>query len=212
MVVTGDLHESIRALINRKLGRCPRCMASSIVGSGLSWLALAILYTMWPNRLAVMFGLTVALAFTVLMIAHVVVHMFRAAPVVRNHSASRGRAQESRREFALAVARSGLSFAAAALMTLPLLSSRAEAGPNRTYALYCLGEGCSTQGNGKGLPVTCLYLGHAAGTRVSVECGRTAPKTMTCQRAGCTLTLELVDSTCAAATAPIVSLKGYKCM
>src|SRR5579859_2437744 len=144
MVVLRNLYQSTRALLNRKLGTCPKCMASSIVGSGLSWLALAILYAMWPNRLALAFTLTVAVAFTVLMITHVVVHMFRAAPVVRIHATIRGE-QKSRREFAFAVARSGFGFAAAALVSLPLLPKRAEAARGGGgFATYCVGDGCQT--------------------------------------------------------------------
>ena len=222
-MVVRDLYQSTRALLNRKLGACPKCMASSIVGSGLSWLALAILYATWPNGLALGFGLTVSMAFTLLMITHVVVHMFRVAPIVRNLPLNRrgeldasqiGR-DKSRREFGFAVARAGLSFATAAVVSLPLLNRRAEAGPNSTFALYCLGSGCRQSAQGGGLPVACVGLGLKFGTSVNIPCGRTAPSDMICSNSGCTpLVLELMGSgTCGPATAgaTTLTLKGYKC-
>jgi len=224
MVVLRNLYQSTRALLNRKLGTCPKCMASSIVGSGLSWLALAILYAMWPNRLALAFTLTVAVAFTVLMITHVVVHMFRVAPAVRvlplnrrgELDESQVGHQKSRREFGVAVARAGLSFATAAVVSLPLLNRRAEAKGGSTFALYCLGQNCAQQATGGGLPVACVGLGLAYGTHVNIQCGRTAPTSMICSNSGCTpLVLELLSSstTCGTATAGVstLSLKGYKC-
>jgi hypothetical protein len=212
MAVLRDMYESARALLKRKLGACPRCMASSITGGGLSWLALAVLYAMWPNRLALTFGLVVATAFTALAIAHVVVHMFRAAPIVRRLPAN-GRSepgQRTRREFALAVAQSGFSFAAAALLSLPLLPKRLEAGGSKTYALYCLGDGCATTG-GSGLTIQCVNRGLAYGHSVSVQCGRSGPVSkMLCTNLTCTVTLELVgNATCGAPTATILS--GFKC-
>jgi hypothetical protein len=213
VVVLRDLYKSGRALVKRKLGACPKCMARSIAGSGLSWLAVAILYAMWPNRVALAFGLMAAVAFTVLTIAHVVVHMFRAAPIMRRLPVNRRGGigqQKSRREFALAVARSGFSFAAAALLSVPLLPRRAEAGAAKTYALYCLGAGCANQSAG-GLSVQCWAQGLRYGSEVSVACGRTAPVSIVCTNGGCSLTLELINGTCGPATATILSLKGWSC-
>ena len=220
MVVLRNLYQSTRALLNRKLGACPKCMASSILGSGLSWLALATLYAMWPNRLALSFGLTVAIAFTVLMITHVVVHMFRVAPLVRNLPVNRRGEldaaevghQKSRREFGFAVARAGLSFATAAVVSLPLLNRRAVAGGGTTYALYCVGKGCSQQGGGAGASV--CFPSFRAGAHVSIPCGRTAAASIACFSGSCVpLVLELVSGTCGAPAqgSTVVSLKGLKC-
>jgi hypothetical protein len=210
MAVFRDLYEIVRALLKRKLGACPKCMASSIVGSGLSWLGLAILYAMWPNRLTLTFGLVVAAAFTVLMIAHVVVHMFRVAPVVRN--LPENRQLKSRREFALAVGKAGFSFAAAALVSLPFFPERAEAAKGATtYALYCVGCGCATQAQGVGIGIFCETAGFRAGAQVNVACGRTAPTSIVCTSGACSVVLELLDSTCGSPTATIVSLKSFKC-
>jgi hypothetical protein len=212
MAVLRDLYGSACAILKRKLGACPKCMASSIAGGGLSWFALAILYAMWPNRWALTFGLVVAAAFTVLTIAHVVVYMFRAAPILRRLPVN-GRSepgQRTRREFAFAVARSGLSFAAAAVLSLAFLPKRVEAGNAKSYALYCLGDGCSTTGGG-GITIGCVNQGLVYGHSVSVPCGSTAPAAkLSCSTRGCTVTLELIGGgTCGAPTATILS--GFKC-
>jgi hypothetical protein len=209
------LYESTRVLLDRKLGRCPRCMGSSILGCGLSWLAVATLNAMWPNRLAMMFGLATAVAFTALMITHIVVHMFHSAPIVRQLQKNQGSGQ-SRREFALGVAQSGFGFAAAALVTLPLIPKRAQAAGTRTYATYCVGKGCALAPQGSrsgGIGVLCTNLGFKYGTFVSVACGRKAPTNLSCNSHGCDLQLELVagNTSCAAATASVVSLSGFKC-
>ena len=113
----------LRELLNRKLGTCPKCMAGSIVGSALTWPVVAACYFFHLDPLTLMIGFAVAVAFTVLMLTHVVVHMFRVAPFLRNISirptapaepVSDAR-QNSRREFAVLVARAGFGFAAAAL-------------------------------------------------------------------------------------------------
>ena len=218
MFFVRDLFRSVRAVLYRKIGACPRCMASSIVGSGLSWLALVLLYAVWPNRLALTFGLLAAAAFTVLAITHVVTHMFRAAPILRRRAlnqgkgagASRSGPRRSRREFALAVAQSGFSFAAAAMLSVPLLPRRAEAAATRTYALYCVGKGCASQSWG-GLSVQCFDLGLRYGSQVSVPCGKTAATSLVCIDKGCTLTLELLNATCGGETAPVLSLLNFKC-
>ncbi len=219
MVAFRDLYRNICALLNQKLGTCPKCMASSIVGSGLSWLAVAIVYGMWPDRLARAFTLIVAIAFTALMVTHVVVHMFRAAPVVRVQTASRGGRQKSRREFALAVASSGFSFAAAALVSLPLLPRRADAkSHSSTYALYCVGTGCAAQGKGGSSAIQCINLGLNPSAAYAIACsgGALPPATLTCTNKGCSgtnsATLELISTSCGpippgASTLP----RGFKC-
>jgi hypothetical protein len=206
MVILRDLYESARALLNRKLGACPKCMVSSIAGSGLSWFALAILYAMWPNHLALMFGLVVAAAFTVLMITHVVVYMFRAAPIMRN--LPENRQLKSRREFAFAVVRAGFSFAAAAVVSLPFLPKRVEAARNATFALYCIGTGCVVQGQGGERDVTCAGLGLPQSTlTLCVPVRGTPPATLTCTNKSCTISLSLIVGTCSASTLP----RGFKC-
>ena len=212
MVILRDLYKSARALLNRKLGACPKFMVNSIVGSGLSWFALAIFYATWQNRWALMFALTVAAAFTVLMIAHVVVYMFRVAPIVR--ILPENRQLKSRREFAFAVARAGFSFAAAALVSLPLLPKRAEAAKKAsgTFATYCVGTGCAASSNGMGgRSVFCEGLGLPQSlTLVCVPVSSPPPASLTCSKKSCVVTFELETGAppCSASTFP----KGFKCV
>ena len=123
-------YENTRTLLNQKLGRCPKCMGSSILGSVLSWLAVAGCYMLWPNRIALTLGLIVACAFTILMATHVVVHMMRVAALRRYLATAQPEPTSAeptmpRREFAISVARSGYLFASAALLSLPMFQRAA---------------------------------------------------------------------------------------
>ena len=120
-----ERHQRVRALLDSKLGACPKCMSGSIAGSALSWFILGICYAAWPNRAVLTLGLAVAAAFTLLMITHAVVHMIRVRLALRRYLAERGDRQpalepvmKSRREFAVVVARSGFAFASAAVLLL----------------------------------------------------------------------------------------------
>ena len=174
-------YEKIRPILNRKLGACPKCMASSIVGTVLSWIMEGSVYALWPNRIALLLGLTVAGFFTVLMTAHVVVHMWRVARLRRQLGNRTGRQEapevravaesgNSRREFTLSVARSGFAFAAAAVMTLPLLQKRAEAAPGWClYQVTNVTAGCGSIQNS----VICM------------RCNGSCPSYATCSHGGC---------------------------
>jgi hypothetical protein len=62
----------LRSFITSKLGRCPKCMRSSLLGTLMGWTAAATIYLIWPFPALVGLGVLVAASFTVLLFAHVV--------------------------------------------------------------------------------------------------------------------------------------------
>ena len=192
------LYEGFHALVQRKLGACPKCMVSSIVGSGVSWIAVAGCYVLWPNPIALALGVFVAGAFTALMIAHVVAHMYRAAPIVRYVSFNRkGEVEyapenQSRRQFAVAVAKAGYAFAFAAVASIPVFG-----GKTSNVCVYCAGIGCSGPqaiGGGPGVASGCVFSGIGYGSIICRPCPRTGSclASLICNKPGCeNLVLEI---------------------
>jgi hypothetical protein len=110
-----------RALVRAKMGRCPRCMRLSMLGSLISWSVCATLYLAWPNRVALAVTLTLSIAFTLLAATHLVTFMFRMAALMRAHverpvsNESPAGRRLSRRELTVTVCRAGLAFCLAAI-------------------------------------------------------------------------------------------------
>ncbi|MBI4506581.1 MAG: DUF3624 family protein [Chloroflexi bacterium] len=73
----------IRDLLAAKLGRCYRCMRSSAIGTPVSWIVGILLYFLWPDSILSMLALVVALAFTILLLSHLVAYMVRVAAALR---------------------------------------------------------------------------------------------------------------------------------
>ncbi len=71
--------KGLRALISRKLGRCPRCMRASAFGTLAGWATFAATYVVWPHPTLLALGLFVAVSFTLLLLAHLVAVMVRVA-------------------------------------------------------------------------------------------------------------------------------------
>jgi len=73
----------VKALLQAKLGRCPRCMRWSILGALASWSAYAATASFWPDPgLLVALGIP-AVCFTLLMATHVIVYMIRVSVALR---------------------------------------------------------------------------------------------------------------------------------
>ncbi len=71
--------QGLRALISRKLGRCPRCMRASAFGTLAGWATFAATYVVWPHPTLLALGLLVTVSFTLLLLAHLVAVMVRVA-------------------------------------------------------------------------------------------------------------------------------------
>ena len=178
----------LRGLLDRKLGTCPKCMAGSIAGSALSWPVVAVFSLARVHPVAVMFVFAVATAFTLLTLAHLVVHMFRVAPLLRHVTVNSrpgcgpapSPSQSSRREFALLVARAGYGFAAAAV-GMALLPQRAAAGANASSCVYQVALAAGS----------CLNL---ANKQVCFKFAGSCPSYSVCVRSYCKITLSLVAS------------------
>lgn len=69
----------LRALISRKLGRCSRCMRSSALGTLAAWVIFAAISVVRPHPALLGLGLLVAVSFTLLLLAHLVVLVGRVA-------------------------------------------------------------------------------------------------------------------------------------
>ena len=69
----------IKALLSRKLGRCPTCMRASAWGALTSWAAATALYFAWPIPALLVASLLLATAFTLLLLAHIIVFTVRTA-------------------------------------------------------------------------------------------------------------------------------------
>ena len=61
----------LRNLVSAKLGRCPRCIRASIIGTVAGWILVAAANA-WANPLALYLVLPIAAAFTLVFVAHVV--------------------------------------------------------------------------------------------------------------------------------------------
>ncbi|MBI4664658.1 MAG: DUF3624 family protein [Verrucomicrobia bacterium] len=132
---------SLRALFARKLGRCPMCMRASIIGSALSWIALAIVYFFVPTALLLVISSLVAVSFTVLMLTHICVFMARMGRALRELHGEEDRTSLrlapneraiSRWQFMTTIAKGGIAFAFAALLP--------------------------ARGHAQGIPFACVYV------------------------------------------------------
>jgi hypothetical protein len=107
----------IRTLADAKLGRCPRCIRSAVLGTVLSWAGLAMVGLGWPHPVALLVAGLLAAAFTLLLAGHLIVLSGRVAVALREVERDQpadGRPEavtRSRREFAATV----LQVSAAAL-------------------------------------------------------------------------------------------------
>jgi len=63
--------KGLRALVSRKLGACPSCIRTSVIGAIVCWAALVAMYSVLPNP-STLVVLLVAVGFTVLAIIHTV--------------------------------------------------------------------------------------------------------------------------------------------
>ena len=211
MQTVSKYSKMLLALLNRKLGLCPKCMASSIAGSAASWLVVPLCYAAWPNGAGL--ALAIAVAFTLLAVTHVVVHMFRVGGALRGLTirSTDGtplvKPLESRREFTLAVARSGLAFAAASFASLSLVPNRAEGAPAPSCT-YCLGEGCR-RGQGS-VGIECVLNGLTFSSKFCVRIRGGCPDVVICSKSACTVQAELIsDLGCTDGSAVV---KGWSCV
>jgi len=91
---------SVSAIGARKLGRCPRCIRFAARGAGLGWVVALSLRVVWSTSAAVGLAVLVATAFTVVLLAHLVIYTWRMAlrAFAERMPANRG-ADASRRRF-----------------------------------------------------------------------------------------------------------------
>lgn len=76
-LATNLLTTRLRTLISTKLGVCPKCIRSSIVGSIISWVGFAVLSFISPPPILLNLVIGVAIAFTILMVSHLVAFTIR---------------------------------------------------------------------------------------------------------------------------------------
>lgn len=179
----------LRMLISAKLGRCPRCMRWSVIGSLTGWAVSAIVYFLWPNPILLSLSVLVAVSFTLLMISHIVVFMARVARTLRDHQPGKHdkavlempKGQDvDRRQFMGPVVKAGLSFAVAGFFGSLIFSGRAQA--QRRFCLYVVDEvidggGCGNIKVGKFVCLPCPLSrpGNPADCPGVTGCATTAP-------------------------------------
>ena len=78
MNVVGPILLRIRALFSRKLGVCPFCMRTSGLGTLIAWALYAGAALVFPHGLARILLLILAVAFTLLLSAHIAAYVARA--------------------------------------------------------------------------------------------------------------------------------------
>lgn len=97
--------KGLKALVNGKLGRCPKCMRWSALGTLLSWVALLCIYFVLPNPYLLGLTLLVATSFTLLWLSHIVALTLRAGSTLKAVRHTEGKPNLSRREFVPALGR-----------------------------------------------------------------------------------------------------------
>src|SRR5262245_21243503 len=71
--------EHLKRFVDSKLGRCPFCMRASLYFSVVCWLTFAALVLYWPVTAAMGAALLLAVAFSLLALAHLTVFSGRVA-------------------------------------------------------------------------------------------------------------------------------------
>ncbi len=71
----------LRVLLSAKLGRCPRCMRSSLLDTLLSWAGFGLVRLVWPVPWLLIVALVVVGSCTVLLAAYLSVALKRTATV-----------------------------------------------------------------------------------------------------------------------------------
>jgi len=208
--------DNTRELVRQRLGLCPKCMASSIAGTFASWTLVAALCALFPDRIAITAAVVLASAFTILMLAHWFVHMYRVSGWLRDLSSRRDAENptgpnplRSRREFTFLVARSGAAFAAVSLGVLsPIRADAAKSGTTSgTTCTYCLGGGCNG-GTSTGIPPGCGSAGFSYGSHVWIKVRGACPTLLTCTKGSCVNSpAELIGP-----GANGIQLKGWTCV
>lgn len=111
MACSNCLGKGLRALVSRKLGRCPKCMRLSARGTLISWLITAGMYLVLPNPYLIGLTLLVATSFTLLWISHTIAFTLRvgyALKEVRHAEPDEQGSKLQRRQFIPALGRLAL--------------------------------------------------------------------------------------------------------
>jgi hypothetical protein len=99
------LPAKFRTLADAKLGRCPRCIRSAVLGTAVSWAGLAVVSLGWPHPVALLVAGLFAASFTLLLLGHLVALSGRVAAALHElerRQPADGRAEQvpgSRRAF-----------------------------------------------------------------------------------------------------------------
>ena len=119
-------YSSFRALAAQKLGVCPFCIRAAGLGVTISWAGAIALRIFWPQPLVLAAALVLAVAFSLLLLAHLVAYSVRVARELRDFQEGRLPIRPprdydaSRRRFLLRVAQAGVG-----MLALSLLGPRA---------------------------------------------------------------------------------------
>lgn len=142
MACNGCQGRGLRALVSRKLGRCPKCMRLSALGALIGWIACAGVYFVFPNPALLGLTLFVATSFSLLWISHTVAFTIRVGSALKEDRVGNEKPNLSRREFVPALGRYALFGALVSLgLWRPLKASLAQGG----FVNCCIQHCCLEQ-------------------------------------------------------------------
>lgn len=113
--------KGLRALVSRKLGACPTCIRTSVIGAIVCWVALVAMYSVWRNP-STLVVLLAAVGLTVLAIIHTVAFTAR----LRDYEERTGL---GRRAFLAALLKGATTVALVSLFGDTVLPAHAQQAP-----------------------------------------------------------------------------------
>jgi hypothetical protein len=115
-----SLPPRLRTRLSAKLGRCPRCMRSSMLGTLAGWAGVGLITIFWPYSILWIGALVVAGSFSLLLATHLTIFLVRVATVLRQPPARKSSEREvkalGRREFVATLGKAGVAAFGAALV------------------------------------------------------------------------------------------------